>query len=526
MSLIPFVVVAFGGAAVSLLTRRWPRASIGSGLAALAGTAVAAAVIRPGDVLEVGDGALVGSQYVSLFGVAGALAGIILCVVALATAWQRNLPGSVLAIVGASVVALAMPEPTVAVMSVLAGGLAGVLVTVVVPVTGRDVGIAVRELRALTIAGALGIVATAWIARPLGPIGAQPTLLGLAYLAFALAVAIRFGVIPFHTWAARLSDSAPEPALPFLMAWGPATLGLVALGWAATSVAPFAAPLGLERGLVLAVAAATLLLGAFAAWIQDDVEHVVGYSIVQDAGFVLLALASLDPAAGEPTRTWILAFVLSKSAFAGWAVAVRGAFGTRRLAELGGWARRSPLLGVALGVIAAASVGWPGLVVWEARGRILELAVDGPLRVIIAAGGIASLAYYGRLLAVGLRRPSETVAAGPNPWPERPPREVAERVAARRAAVVDALTAMEPLWSLNRAPIAAVLVLVLSLAGCAVAAGGFGIAEAARAPSAQSGVPQDGAGPSAEPSPGLEPSLDPSAEPSLEPSFEPLPSPS
>jgi NADH:ubiquinone oxidoreductase subunit 2 (subunit N) len=548
VSLVPFILITFGGAAASLFTRRRPRLSISVGLGALIAAAVAALAIEPGDILSIGDGALVGSAYIGLFGVTGAIAGALLCALALATSWQRNLPASILAILGSSVVALSLPDPTVAAIAALAGGLAGVLVTVVAPITGRSVAIAARELRALAIAGALAIVATAWVARPLGPIEAQPVLLGLAYLGFALAVAVRFGAIPFHAWAARLADSAPEPALPFLMAWGPATLGVVALAWSGSSVVPFAEPLGLERGLVLAVAAATLLLGAFAAWIQDDVEHVVGYSIVQDAGFVLLALASLDPAAWEPARAWIIVFVLAKSAFAGWAVAVRTAYGTRRIPELSGWARRSPLLGLALVAIAAASVGWPGLVVWEARGTLVDLAIDGPLEGVVAVGAFAAIAYYVRLLAVGVGRPSAAVIAGARPWPERPPREairaarrgpsraagdVAVRLATARAGARQVLADLEPLWRLNRTPIAAAIVLALAVSGLVVAAGGFGVAEAARGPAPQAGVPApseepapSAEAPSAEPVPSAEPSAAPSAEPLAEPSGEPSAEPS
>ena len=524
MSLVPFILVTFGGAAATLLTRRWPRVSISTGLGALLLGALAGMLIQPGDIMSVGDGALVGSAYVRLFGVTGTIAGALLCILALATTWQRNLPGSLLAILGSSVVALSMPEPTVAVIAALAGGLAGVLVTIVAPVTGRSVAIAARELRAISIAGALAIVATAWVARPLGPIEAQPVLLGLAYLGFALAVAVRFGAIPFHAWAARLSDSAPEPALPFLMAWGPATLGIVALAWVGSAVVPFAEPLGLERGLVLAVAGATLLLGAFAAWIQDDVEHIVGYSIVQDAGFVLLALAALDPRAWEPAREWVIAFVLAKSAFAGWAVAVRTAFGTRRVPELGGWARRSPLLGLALLAIAVASIGWPGLAVWEARGTLVDLAIDGPLEAVVALGALASVAYYARLLAVGMGRPSPAVIAGSRSWLQRPRREFtrarrslaagdtggrAARIDGARSRVGGWTDTLGPVWRLNRTPIAAAIVLALSLSGLAVAAGGFGVAEAARAPAPQAGATT----PSAAPSP--LPSAEPSPEPSV-----------
>ena len=74
------------------------------------------------------------------------------------------------------------------------------------------------------VAGTLAIAATAWFGRDLSQLAAQPVVFGLAYLAFAVAVAIRFGAIPFHLWAARLADAVPETALPVLTALAPAAL--------------------------------------------------------------------------------------------------------------------------------------------------------------------------------------------------------------------------------------------------------------------------------------------------------------
>ena len=122
------------------------------------------------------------------------------------------------------------------------------------PAAARSAFVGARELRALAIAGALAIGATAWIARPLGELSAVPEVLGLAYLAFAAAVAIRLGAIPFHLWAARVADAAPGIALPLLTAWGPAAFAAVALVWIDRSVAPLALPIGVALGLVIGAA--------------------------------------------------------------------------------------------------------------------------------------------------------------------------------------------------------------------------------------------------------------------------------
>ena len=263
----------------------------------------------------------------------------------------------------------------------------------------------IRTLRATAVAGTMAVAATAWIGRDLSQLAAQPIVFGLAYLTFALAVAIRFGAIPLHTWSARLADAIPETSLPLVTAVGPAALAIVALAWADASIAPLLVDLGSVRAVVLVVAIASILLASIAAWIQDDIEHIVGYAIVGDAGIVLLAIAALDPAAWAPARTWILAFIVARSAFAAWAAATRASFGTGRVADLHGWAFRSPPLGIVLALIIVASIGLPGLAAAEARGELIALALDGPLALLVLVGTLGPLLYYGRLAAVGLDRP-------------------------------------------------------------------------------------------------------------------------
>ena len=145
---------------------------------------------------------------------------------------------------------------------------------------GATVGILVR---AVVVAGAFSRCA-AWFGRDLSQMPAQPVVFGLAYLAFAIAVAIRFGEVPFHLWAARLTDVVPETSLPVLTALAPASLALVALAWIDGSVTPLAVDLDAERLIVLGVALASIVLAGVAATLQEDIEHVLGYSIVGDAG--------------------------------------------------------------------------------------------------------------------------------------------------------------------------------------------------------------------------------------------------
>jgi Proton-conducting membrane transporter len=548
VNLLPFLAIAFGAAAASLLTRRTPALSATIGILGLAAAAVTASTIIPDSTAAVGGGELRATAYIRLFAMLGSVVGLALVVLGLATTSHRHVPGVLLGGIGAAVLALALPDAQTAVIAATAGGLIGILVTLGPPTSARGVLVGIRELRALAVAGSLAILAAAWIGRPLDQLLAEPAVFGLAYLGFAVAVAIRFGAIPFHFWAARLADAAPEISLPMLMAWGPAAFGIVALTWVDQSVAPLALPLTAERALVVAVGGVSVILGSLAAWIQDDLEHIVGYTIIADAGVAILGLAVFDATAWEPARTWILVFVMTRSAFAAWAIAVRGAFGTRRIAELSGWILRAPLLAVALAVIVVASIGWPGFVAWEARATLIDKTVGWPLAILVTAGAFGPLAAYGRLVLAGLRPPSEAVQRGgserpqwPAPVPSRPmvglsPTERAfERTGHVLGGLLDILWAVPGALRANRTLIAALLVIALSGLSFTVAAGGLGLPDAARAAPGQQQGPTESEPPGGEsPAPGetqlpvpSEPPLGsepPASEsPPSEPSFQPLP---
>ncbi len=578
MSLVPFLAISLGAAAGALIARRYRRLSLTVGLLGLVAATIAALAIVPGDRLGVGPGRLEATEFGRLFLALGCSTGLIVCLIGLATAWQRNLPAALLGGFGAIGLALAIGDSITALMAILAGALVGSLVTLVRPTTAANVQVASREFRAIVVAGAIAIVGMAWIARPLGPLAEEPTVFGVAYMAVALAVAIRFGAIPFHRWAARLSESAPEIALPLLLAWAPAAFAVVALAWTDRSIAPLLLPLEVERSVVLTVGVLSIVLGAIAAMLQDDLEHIVGYSIVQDAGYVILGLAILDPVAWQPTRTWILVFVVVKTAFAAWAVAVRTRFGTGTLPDLGGWARRSPGLAIGLLLIVVATLGVPGLVAWDVRSRLVDLSITaGPLRLLVIVGGLASLGYYGRIALAGLRPPSVLVLAGATERPRRIYRAVA-RVRAGAGAGTDAragadatagagataragalgtssvqvttsidavgvdtstgrptgglgspraIVLLESLgaaaWRMNRAPIATVGVLILAVMALMVGAGGLGGPAAAAAPAPEPVAPSEIFVPGQTEPPSPSPVESRAPDDSGAPSFEPIP---
>jgi formate hydrogenlyase subunit 3/multisubunit Na+/H+ antiporter MnhD subunit len=481
MSVLLYVAVTLIAATAAVLMRRSQDAQIRCGVIGLAFAALVAAMIRSGDAVTIGGIVIVGTGFASTFLLLASLAGLLIMVLSAVTSPVDDLAATTLAMLALVALALSVADPTTAVILLVAAGFLGVVLTLGPEPAPRDVVVVAREVRVLTVVGVAAMVAVAWIASPIGREGPPGIVFGLAYLTLVLAVALRFGAIPFHLWAARLADTVSELALPLLIAWLPCALAVVALGWVDTRVAPLEIPLDNERLIVAVVAVLTLVGGAFAAVVQDDIRHVAGYSMLGDAGFILLGLTILEPTGWEPTRIFILVYVVSKAALATWAAAVESAFGSRHLDDLPGWGRRAPLLGAAFLAIVVATFGLPGLTVWEARYDVATEAAGGLPGTAIFVAGLAPLVYYGRILAIGLTAPGALVRAGPIPTLRRP-----DPALARWDAILET-------WRLNRAPIAGGVVLALALLAVLGSAGGLGVPDAARslppAPTGQETAP-------------------------------------
>ena len=536
MSLVPFLIVCAAGAVLGLLTLPFPRLARLVGVAALAAAFVAALAIKPVDELTVGQVQLATSWYSGLFLSAAAASCLIVCILGLAVGWPERLAPAALATFGGLAVAFTATDPGVVFAALAAAAVPAALVAIGPAAEAHSLDVSLAELRTLGVIAAGALLASVLVLQP-GWATTDPTFVfAIAYLALAAAIAVRFGAVPFHVPAARLSSGRAKLGVALPLVWIPSGLGIVALSWSTTVFQMQSSWLDAAIAGIQIVAVATLVLGALGALLHNELEEIAIYSIVQDAAFVLLALAARDAAAAEPTRLWLLTFIVAKSALIAWASTLSSSFGSSRLQDLRGWVRKSPILGLGLITIAIATVGWPGSAVFEARSTLVRLALPSQLQFLGLVGGLGAIAYYGRLIAVGLLSAGERVgssegerprwpahsapaeaaaaAAATDPAPVRAPKSARTRAtkAATAAAAVTAAALGEPsptaaapvsavdrlrhgltrsvrlaleqarrlpaAWRLNRSLETSLLVMAISVVAIAVAFGGFGATKA------------------------------------------------
>jgi len=179
-----------------------------------------------------------------------------------------------------------------------------------------------------------------------------------AFLAFALAFAIKMPMIPFHTWLPDAHVEAPTAgsiilAGVLLKAGG---YGFIRFG---LPLFPYGTQFWIPALIFLSVVA--IVYGAIVSAVQKDLKKLVAYSSVAHMGFVTLGIfvLNLQGAVGA-TLQMLNHGIVTGALFL--FVGIQYEKTHRRLiADLGGLANRWPLYTTFFGVFMLASLGLPGL---------------------------------------------------------------------------------------------------------------------------------------------------------------------
>jgi len=363
------------------------------------------------------DGLLAPNGYLRLVVALWAIDSLLIAAVAVVSDGREGLrgvlPATLTAIVGGTL-AFAAKDLTLAAAAAGITGLAAMVV--LAAATGAGVIAAgARELRVSLLGPALLIavaaaapVAAAMVLRgvaagadEIGVADEAGGALGLLALTSAVAIAMRYGVIPFHVRVPRLADAVPRLSLPLLLAWIPLPFAVVGLTIIDRVITPLALPLDGERLIVVAVVLVSLMATALGAFFQDDLRHAVGYLVIADGSLALLGIAAFDSEAWGPARTWLVIVAVSKTALLTWAAVAEARFQTRSIPDLRGWIRASPVLTAGLLVITVATFGIPGWKALTARADLASFAADTPWSWLLILAGLATLPTYIRLLVIG-----------------------------------------------------------------------------------------------------------------------------
>jgi len=239
----------------------------------------------------------------------------------------------------------------------------------------------------------------------------SPLLLaGIAML--TVGFLFKVAAIPFHVWTPDAYDGAPTPVT-----------ALMATGVKAAAFAAFIRVFAVSFGtvsehwtFVVAGAAVVTMLGAnLIALTQGSVKRMLAYSSIAHAGYLLVAVVSVNALGAAAFLFYLLVYTLMTAGAFG--IVIGNARGTSErvsLDDYAGFGWQQPLLGAAFTIFLLSLAGFPLTGGFIGKLYILRASIDAGqqwLAVVLVMASLISYFYYLRVIIVMYMRPAASADA-------------------------------------------------------------------------------------------------------------------
>ena len=240
--------------------------------------------------------------------------------------------------------------------------------------------------------GFTGTVNFAGIAKAAGTGNNIGLIFGLVFL-FA-GFCFKISAVPFHMWTPDVYEGAPTPITAFFAA-APKVAGMAIFVRTAIMAFPEIKPQWQQ--IVIFVAIASMVLGAFAAIGQRNIKRLMAYSSIGHMGFALVGLASGTVEGVIGVLVYMTIYVaMTVGAFACILSMRRDGLLVEEIADLSGLARTKPMMALFLLILLFSLAGIPPFAGFFAKFYVFSAAINAGLFTLAVVGVLASVvgAYY------------------------------------------------------------------------------------------------------------------------------------
>jgi NADH-quinone oxidoreductase subunit N len=244
----------------------------------------------------------------------------------------------------------------------------------------------------------------------------QPSLgmiLGLVFV--VVAVAFKFGAVPFHMWLPDVYTGAPTGVTLFLStvphaAYFAFAFRLLAHGLGGTSES--------WTAMLAPIAVASMILGNVVAIAQTSLKRMLAYSAVGNVGFILLGFVAGTPQGYQASLYYTIAYVImTLGSFGVLTLLSHKGFEAEDLDQFKGLYKRDPLLALVMMGLMFSTAGVPPFVGFWAKFNIFQaLWTTGHYWLILigAAASIVGVFYYLRVVKLMYFDAPGDLPAGPS----------------------------------------------------------------------------------------------------------------
>ena len=222
---------------------------------------------------------------------------------------------------------------------------------------------------------------------------------GIVFVAAGLA--FKISAAPFHMWTPDVYEGAPTPITAFF-AVAPKIAAMVL--FVRVLHGPFGGLIDVWQQVIVFVALASMILGAFAAVAQTNIKRLMAYSSIGHVGYALVGVAAGSEVGVSGVLIYFSLYLfMNVGTFACILSMRRGGRMVESLDDLAGLSRTHPLMAAALAAFMFSMAGVPPLAGFWGKLYVFQAAVGSELYVLAVIGVLASVVscfYYLRIIKI------------------------------------------------------------------------------------------------------------------------------
>ncbi|TVR96592.1 MAG: NADH-quinone oxidoreductase subunit NuoN [Wenzhouxiangellaceae bacterium] len=249
------------------------------------------------------------------------------------------------------------------------------------------------------IYGATGSLELAVISQSLAAGVGDSMLLTFGLVFVVTGIAFKLGAVPFHMWVPDVYHGAPL-AITLFIASVPKLAGLaLAIRLLDNGL------IGLHQdwqGMLVVLAALSLVLGNLLAIAQDNIKRMLAYSTIAHMGFMLLGILAGTPEGYAAAMFYAIAYaIMSAGAFAVVILVSSGDREADRLDDYKGLARRNPWHAFLMLMILFSLAGIPVFLGFFAKWQVIAASLQAGfvgLSVLAVLSAVVGAYYYLRIV--------------------------------------------------------------------------------------------------------------------------------
>ncbi len=251
------------------------------------------------------------------------------------------------------------------------------------------------------IYGMTGTTAFAGITKVLAQNHAVPVGLVFGLVFMMAGFAFKISAVPFHMWTPDVYEGAPTPVTAFF-ASAPKMAAMALLLRVVTSA--FGGAVTAWQQIIIFIALASMLLGAFAAIGQRNIKRLLAYSSIGHMGFALVGLAAANQDGVRGVIVYMAIYLIMTLGTFACVMSMRTKDGmVEDISDLAGLSKTNPMMAFLLAMLLFSLAGIPPLAGFFAKYVVFLAAIKANLLLLSIVGVLASVVgafYYIRLVKI------------------------------------------------------------------------------------------------------------------------------